>query len=184
VSLRSRGGGGCVASGRELGKDGEGGEGSGAHEGAKWETLIPLLQADHVPCTLKANGKRCASGAECCSGRCVKKRGTTKRFCRKAPGQATCTVVENICETQSLACNSPGTPQCVCYVAKDGFSFCGRNPEQTPERCFICDSDADCETRDGGQAGDRCVYCSGTCTNNPIGNADGTACISRCPNPA
>jgi hypothetical protein len=114
----------------------------------------------------------------------VKKRGTTKRFCCKAPGQATCTVVENLCETQSLACNSPGTPQCVCFVAEDGFSFCGRNPEQTPERCFICDSDAGCEKRAGGHAGERCVYCGGTCTNNPISNADGTACISRCPNPA
>ena len=143
-----------------------------------------IAQADHVPCTLKTNGKRCASGAECCSGRCVKKRGTKKRFCRKAPGQGTCTVVENICDTQSIECNTPGTPQCVCFVAEDGFSFCGRNADIV-ERCFICDSDADCEKRDGGQAGDRCVYCGGNfCTSIPIGNTNGTACISRCPNPA
>jgi hypothetical protein len=42
---------------------------------------------------------------------------------------------------------------------------------------------ADCEERDGGQTGDRCVYCIGTCTSIPSGNINGTACISRCPNP-
>jgi hypothetical protein len=114
----------------------------------------------------------------------VKKRGRTKRFYRKAPGEGTCTVVENICETQSSNCNSPGTPQCVCYVAEDGSSFCGRNADIV-ERCFICDSDADCEKRDGAQVGDRCVYCGGNCaTSNPPGNINQTACISRCPNPA
>ncbi len=143
-----------------------------------------IVQADHTPCTRKANGERCTRGSECCSGRCKRKRGTNKRFCRKAPGQGICTVVENICETQSVECNTPGTPQCVCFVAEDGFSFCGRNADIV-ERCFICDSDADCEKRDGGQPGDRCVYCGGTlCTNRPVGNINDTACISRCPNPA
>jgi hypothetical protein len=142
------------------------------------------VRADHATCTLKANGERCTSGAECCSGRCKRKRGTNKRFCRKAPGQGICTVVENICETQSGDCNSTGTPQCLCFVAEDGFSFCGRNADIV-ERCFICDSDADCEKRPGGQTGDRCVYCGGTyCIDRPSGNTNGTACISRCPNPA
>ena len=127
-------------------------------------------------CTLKASG-------ECCSGRCKRKRGTSKRFCRQAPGQGICTVADNVCDSQSNGCGRPATPQCECYLTESGFSFCGAFPEQTPDRCFICNSNSDCEKRAGGKAGDRCVYCIGTCTNNPSGNTNGTACISRCPNP-
>jgi hypothetical protein len=135
-------------------------------------------------CNVKANGDRCTSGGECCSGRCKRKKGTHKKFCRKAPGQGICTVADNVCDAGSPSCNVPSTPQCLCYVAENGFSFCGRLPEQTPDRCFKCNSDADCKKRPGAQAGDHCVYCIGTCTNNPSGNTNGTACISKCPNPA
>jgi hypothetical protein len=123
-------------------------------------------------CTLKANGERCMGADECCSGRCKRKRGTNKRFCRKAPGQGICTVVDNVCTASSPNCNSLGTPQCACYVAEDGFSFCGAIPPDPTARCFICDSDADCEKRPGGKAGDRCVDCSGTCPDNPPGNVN------------
>jgi len=135
-------------------------------------------------CTLKPTGERCTSGGECCSGRCKRKKGTNKRFCRQAPGQGICTVADNLCTVGSSDCNSTGTPQCLCWVAEDGFSFCGAKPPDTVERCFICDSDADCQKRPGAQPGDRCVYCGGTlCTDRPAGNTNATACISRCPNP-
>ena len=134
-------------------------------------------------CTLKANGERCASSGECCSGRCARKRGSRKKFCRQAPGQGICTVAENICIDGSVECNSTGTPQCLCYVTESGTSWCGFN-ENIPTRCFACASDADCQKRPGAQKGDRCVYCISICTNNPSGNTNGTACIGRCPNPA
>lgn len=137
--------------------------------------------ASHVVCALKANGERCTRGGECCSGRCARKRGSRKKFCRQAPEQGICTVVEDAC-VSSEDCNAPGTPQCMCFVTESGFSFCGRFPEQIPERCFICDSDADCERREGGQKGDRCVRCEGTFCSESPGNT-GTVCISLCPNP-
>jgi hypothetical protein len=137
-----------------------------------------------TPCTLNPNGDRCTSNGQCCSGHCVRKKGTHKRFCRKAPGQGICTVTENQCSGGSIACNSLGTPQCVCWVSESGFSFCGALPADLLDHCFICNSDADCQERPGAQAGDRCVYCAISCTDQPTGNSNGTACISKCPNPA
>jgi hypothetical protein len=138
-----------------------------------------LLARDAVGQMCLANGQRCGGGrGTCCSGRCVRKRGTNRKFCRKAPDQSICTIESNVCAISSPPCNATGGVACACFVTTRGFSVCADisgNPA-----CLNCTSDADCVNRDpGGQAGDRCVQCSGACpeTNN-------RACIRKCPDPA
>ena len=130
-------------------------------------------------CTLKANGERCAGGGECCSGRCVRKRGTNKKFCRRAPGQGICTVANDICVSGTPHCNAAGSATtCLCYVTSRGWSFCGADFD-LPEDCFACANDADCEERDGGLPGDRCVRCLDNC---PL--TGDRACARPCPDRA
>ena len=69
------------------------------------------------------NGNRCGrpSDPECCSGRCVRKRNSHKRFCRPAPGQGTCTIDSDYCASSSLPC---GSPKCACFRRPNGASVC------------------------------------------------------------
>jgi hypothetical protein len=124
-----------------------------------------------VPCLV--NGRRCLQGSACCSGRCQLKRGTTKKFCRRAPGQGICTIENNYCVNGSPVCESTGV-SCRCFVTTRGFSYCGA----AAYVCRKCTTDASCQQRAGGNPGDRCVRCA-TCpqTNN-------RACASACPDRA
>jgi hypothetical protein len=136
-------------------------------------------RATHTPGDCRHNGVRCTAGTQCCSGRCVRKRGTTKKFCRQAPDQGICTIEDNICGTRTTACDAAGTAACVCFVTSRGFSFCG---SLTGTTCVNCTSDAECVNRAGvGQAGDRCVPA------NPPTCCTGVSerlCVHACPDPA
>ena len=59
------------------------------------------------------NGQPCTSGDQCASGRCVRKQGTRKKFCRQAPGQGICSIEFNACETAgALNCGDAGGGDC------------------------------------------------------------------------
>jgi len=126
------------------------------------------------------NGARCGRATDhiCCSGRCVRKHGTHKKFCRRVPSQGICTFASNACVAGGVitGCAKGGGSECQCYVTSDGFSFCG---DTTGSACFTCETNADCEQRFGGKPGDRCVQCP-ICGPSP----DDRACFSKCPNPA
>jgi hypothetical protein len=128
-----------------------------------------------------ANGQRCGGGrGPCCSGRCVRKRGTTKRFCRQAPGQGNCTIENDACDatTTPLDCSASSNVHCLCYVTTRGHSFCSLGGATFT--CFACETNADCEQRPAfGQPGDRCVQCPGC-----GGTSSGRGCVHECPTPA
>lgn len=132
-----------------------------------------------LACNLKANGQRCQSDSECCSGRC--RRGRRERYgtCRQAGGQGICTVEQNAC-TGGFAGAVCGTGavglggNCFCNVTTRGRSFCSG----TVVRCGNCTSSRQCEQEFG--EGAKCIsmgtgtFCSG-CS---------TACALPCPQPA
>jgi hypothetical protein len=122
------------------------------------------------------DGTRCGGErGTCCSGWCKRKHGTNKRFCRAAPDQGTCNIGLNFCNNNSPLCDS-GSQSCVCYVTNRGYSVCG----QSPAECFACETDAHCEKRPGGQAGDHCIDCA-DCAG---AGTDSRACVHRCGDPA
>ena len=86
-------------------------------------------------CTLKKNGERCASGDQCCSGLCKKNRRTGKKECRRAPGQGTCTVEQNVCAGTGGSCNGA---DCQCFVTAAGRSLCG-DPTAGIDSVTACD---------------------------------------------
>jgi hypothetical protein len=136
---------------------------------------LTALVRDEVLAACAANGTRCGRVGDlaCCSGRCVRKSGTNKKFCRAAPGQGICTIESNSCGGTVTLCTGGGI-SCECYVTSRGFSFCGA----IGGPCFACETDAACERRVGGQPGDRCVPCASCGTGN-----NNRACVSKCPNP-
>ena len=141
--------------------------------------LTGLVTRDVTAQQCLANGHRCgrATDPPCCSGRCVHKRGTHKRFCRQAPGQGVCGITVGVCFNGSDPCNANGSSTCLCWVTSRGYSFCGDEVKD----CFACETNADCEQRPAvGKAGDRCVQCP-TC---PDPTANGRACVHPCANPA
>jgi hypothetical protein len=129
-----------------------------------------------------ANGLRCGGGrGTCCSGRCVRKGSTRKKFCRAAPDQGICTTDSDYCETLETSCgDGSGTP-CLCFMTLRGESFCASfNSDVT---CVSCKTNAECEQlivggQRVGKKGDRCLQCS-ICTLS-----GGRACVHQCPNPA
>ncbi len=62
-------------------------------------------------------GSHCKHDSQCCSGACQGHR------CRRAPGQGTCSIRQNVCRSGDLGCN--GDESCACYVTTSGTSFCG-----------------------------------------------------------
>ena len=133
-------------------------------------------RATHTPGDCRHNGVRCTAGTQCCSGRCVRKPGTTKNFCRQAPSQGICTIESNVCaDGGGGACGDAGAGSaCSCFVTTRGHSFCGG-----VGRCFACKADTQCENREGGQRGDRCVQGPDCC-----GSTNNRVCVPKCPNPA
>ena len=137
--------------------------------------VVGTQRAGAQTCT--TNGLPCTDGEQCCSGRCKRKRGSRKKFCRAAPDQGTCTIEDDTCDGGSSACDAAGTSSCICHVTSGGFSFCGATSSGT---CFTCTSDRGCARRPGvGQRGDRCVQCPSSCseTNHRM-------CVHKCSNPA
>ena len=129
-------------------------------------------QGDCLPDGFRCGGSR----GTCCSGWCKRKRGTSKKFCRAAPGQGTCNIGANFCNNNSPLCDS-GSQSCVCYVTSRGYSICA----QSPAECFACETDTDCEKRTGvGQAGDRCIECA----DCAVAGTDNRACVHQCGDPA
>ena len=123
--------------------------------------------ADHGTC--RHDGERCVTGSECCSGRCVKKSGTSKKFCRPAPGQGTCTTDQDACRGTIDSCNNDG--RCNCQVRRNGFSVCALSGE-----CAACLKDQDCEPKYGpGAMCVRCAHCA---------SEDYTGCVKPCPTAA
>ena len=139
---------------------------------------LSALLVEEALAACAAIGTRCGRAGDltCCSGRCVRKSGTNKKFCRRAPGQSICTIENNVCVNQPPNCHEIGSPSnCVCWVTSRGFSFCGGNQLT----CFGCETNADCEKRpEVGQPGDRCVQCASCDAVNNRG------CVRKCPNPA
>ena len=136
--------------------------------------LTGLLARD-VAAACRKNGRRCTTGLACCSGRCVRKRGTNTRFCRQAPDQGTCTTEADACVAVAAACDSGGIGNCACWVTHQGYSVCANN---FFDECVACESHADCEQRAGGQVGDRCVRCRNCSATSDWG------CVRKCPDPA
>jgi hypothetical protein len=143
--------------------------------------LTGLVARDTAAQTCLANGQRCGGGrGTCCSGRCVRKRGTNRKFCRPAPNQGTCTIENDVCDpsTTPLDCSATSSAQCLCYMTTRGYSFCAVGGASFT--CFACETNADCEQRPAfGQPGDRCVQCPG-CGGTPSGRG----CVHECPTPA
>ena len=135
---------------------------------------LTRLVARDVAAACLANGRRCLRTTDCCSGWCKRKRGTFKKFCRQAPEQGICTIESNSCTIGSPYCDVDRSGTCACFVTTRGFSFCGRGVID----CFACATNADCEQRTG-EAGARCVPCSGACAH-----INERACIRKCPDPA
>jgi hypothetical protein len=119
-------------------------------------------------------GGRCGRPTDlaCCSGRCVRKRGTRKKVCRKAPSQGICTIQQDVCTSGSPNC-ATGADRCLCRVTTQGHSFCAGG-----HVCVTCETNADCETRDGGRRGHRCTACAACPDSN------GRACAFPCQHPA
>jgi hypothetical protein len=141
---------------------------------------LTALVARDVAAACLANGQRCGGGrGPCCSGRCVRKRDTTKKFCRAAANQGICTIESNYCvNTVSATCDVGNFGECLCLVTRRGFSFCAQN---LGFDCSNCTSDAECANRPQGQPGDRCVQAGTKCC------ADSDVdwlCAHKCPNPA
>jgi hypothetical protein len=100
-----------------------------------------------------------ATDLECCSGRCVRKRGTRKKFCRQAPGQGICDIHQDLCGLgRSISCGADAD-RCVCQRTTQGYSFCAGGRICVAQ----CETNADCEKRAGGHRGDRCIVAPECC---------------------
>jgi hypothetical protein len=136
--------------------------------------LAGLLRVEAAAACISRTGARCGreNDLECCSGRCVRKRGTGKKFCRPAPGQGICTINQDVCQSLAGTSCSSEDVGCACRRTTQGYSFCGGG-----STCFNCETDADCEKRIGGHRGDRCVQCSNCTASN------GRSCTFPCAAP-
>jgi hypothetical protein len=145
-----------------------------------------------------ADGDRCGKGIDlaCCSGVCAGRKGKSKKgVCAAAPidpDQGICTPQDDVCTTAvSPSCQADGATSCKCMVTRSGASFCGNDAIYCHDfgGGRGCESDAECAERPedprnptgfpAGQAGDRCVRCSGNC-----GNLQNHGCAQKCANPA
>jgi hypothetical protein len=118
-----------------------------------------LIQDAQAACA--ANGLRCGRSGDldCCSGKCVRKRGTRRKFCRAAADQGTCTIEQNGCGGSAI-CNGDST--CACYITRSGASFCGAAVGAGGNwDCVVCKLDRDCQSVTG--KGLRCIRCDATC---------------------
>jgi hypothetical protein len=138
--------------------------------------LTGLVRQEVAAACQGGTGGRCgrATDLECCSGRCVRKRGTRKRYCRQAPGQGICTIHQDRCQSLGSTNCAAGADRCLCHWTTQGYSFCGGGYVCVDQ----CETNADCEKRDGGHRGDRCVAAPGCCPGSS------RACARPCPNPA
>ena len=120
------------------------------------------------------DGKECKRGGQCCSGRCAGKRG--KKTCRRAPGQANCTIDRNVCKVGQSGVGCKGSGGCACAVTTRGTAFCA---SLFTDVCARCDSGADCVAL-GFPQGSACIRVGGQCED--CAAEGGTKCVTRCPN--
>jgi hypothetical protein len=112
----------------------------------------------------RADGAKCGTSSECCSGHCAKKgkkkRGKKpKKRCAVIPESAFgCTIDDDTCVAEAaVSCPDIGGGACVIL---DGRPFCARRI-----RCELCTRDSDCET------GERCITSCDICA--PSGGLTG-----------
>lgn len=113
--------------------------------------------------------KRCQRDRRCCSGICKKHR------CRRAPGQLTCTIRRNFCESgvDGTVCGTAnGGDPCACVVTTSGVSFCG---DIASVECVPCLGSGDCAAVAG--PGSVCVRAVGNCLCN---DGSETFCVPPC----
>ena len=116
------------------------------------------------------NGERCGGDrGTCCSGRCVRKQNSRKKFCKPAPGQGTCTIESDVCDfnTPQQPCNGDST--CRCAITTSGTSFCA-GPRRA---CANCAGNEKMCVREFG-AGARCTRC-------PTCSGYNGQCVEACP---
>jgi hypothetical protein len=134
--------------------------------------LTGLLTRDAAACD--ANTVRCASNADCCSGRCVRKRGTDRKFCRPAVSQGVCTIDSNYCASEA-GTSSCGSPDCNCYRRQNGASVCA-----TVSNCAFSGNCTNAKCR--ALLGNEKAFCAMSqidgCCNGVTG-----ACVLPCPGP-
>jgi hypothetical protein len=115
-------------------------------------------------------GSRCGQETDppCCSGRCVRKRGTHKKFCRK-PKDCPETRCKNysVSGVKTVTCDlGPGTG-CMCVLTVEGCRAC-----IDENACFnACTNSSECVTSLGHGA--VCLH--------PDPNRCGLQCIKPCP---
>jgi hypothetical protein len=123
----------------------------------------------------KANGRGCHTGDNCCSGRCVRRRG--KKICKQAGNQGLCEVGDDACTGTTFFCGTASdSGDCVCFATTKGHSFCGNNSEIQPGNCD-CTSGKECERRLG--KGAKCVRVGADCEGACPGAT--TGCMAPCP---
>jgi hypothetical protein len=84
-----------------------------------------LIQDAQAVC--KDNGSRCQQSNDCCSGRCIRKPGTSRKFCRAAPDQGICTIALDRCGSTTTVCGSArDNSTCYCFLRPNGASVCAR----------------------------------------------------------
>jgi len=131
------------------------------------------------------NGTRCGriSDLSCCSGRCVRKRGTRKKVCKQAPEQGICDIKFDACvgETGSTKdCGTLGGDDCKCTITASGYSRC-TDFAAGSLNCMACTTDRECVDYAEENLHPRantwkcisCTECPGT----------GAACAASCPTP-
>lgn len=109
--------------------------------------------------------KACKRDAQCCSGRCRKKKCRRARSAPPSPFQGTCPAGADSCGGGgNVLCAVPGSQSlCGCLQTTAGATFCA---DFAVDDCTGCASDADCA---GGVPGSACVRiggcgpCAATC---------------------
>jgi hypothetical protein len=142
--------------------------------GGQHAAAQPICDVNGQDCC-KVNGKSCHSGDDCCSGRCVRRRG--KKVCKQAGNQGWCEVGDDACTGSTFFCGTASdSGACVCFATTKGHSFCGNNSEIQPGNCD-CTSGKECERRLG--KGARCVRMGADCEGACPGAT--TGCMAPCP---
>jgi hypothetical protein len=134
--------------------------------------LRPAVRDVAAQTTCLVFGSRCGREFDppCCSGRCVRKRGTNKKFCRR-PKDCPETRCKNhmVCGVKSVHCDvGPGTG-CSCVLSVEGCRACIDENVCGPG----CTSSAECVALEG--------YGPGAVCQHPDSGCCGRTCLKPCP---
>jgi hypothetical protein len=127
------------------------------------------------------NGSRCQKSDDCCSGRCKRKRGTGKKFCRSAPDQGICTIASDYCPGTFTICGSAQDDSiCYCFRRPNGASICARyDPTNKCNFTGEC-TDAKCRATFATYPNGKKAFC-GRCDN--CGPTQPGICLLPCDEP-